>query len=85
MLYSQITHYVYKTRSGLNNSYCISSHNSQQTWIKARLDTSDDKNLHLLEGPVAVANGLTGITNAVIACLFLTAADYSVVFKCLHR
>jgi hypothetical protein len=82
MLYLQITHYVYKTRSRLNNSYCISSDNSKQTWNKARMDTFDDKNLHLLEGPVVVANGVTGITNAVIACLFLTVADYSVVFKC---
>jgi len=41
------------------------------------MDTSDHKILQLLKGPVAVENGLTGITDTLMKCLFLTPAEYN--------
>jgi len=49
------------------------------------MDTSDHGLSHLFKGTEAVANGLTGIKNALSVSSFSTELEYTTVFKCPHR
>jgi hypothetical protein len=47
------------------------------TWTNSRMNTSDQGLLHPFEGPGAVSNGLTGIKNALMKCLFSIGAEHT--------
>lgn len=63
----EVTQYIYDTR------YQMTS-----TCIDAYMVTSDDALTHPSEGPGADANGLTGIENSMMKCVFISN------WSCIH-